>query len=170
MEHARDNRDFYGHRYASRELVWEVLSQEESEDYYDIRLSYHPTEGFRGEPGLEQFTIDKTGPIRLCQILSQLQASRRAAYVIGLAVVLAVTGATIGGLFAAGALDTTGAPTPLTTSVSITPDAPARLVSPDGDVTVSLDANTVNDPSQLTYTALSVAEITSLPTDFTAVR
>ena len=51
MEHARDNREFYGRRYASRELVWEVLSQEESEDYYDIRLSYRPTEGFRGEPG-----------------------------------------------------------------------------------------------------------------------
>ena len=43
MEHARDNRDFYGLRYARRELVWEVLSQEESEDYYDIRLSYRPT-------------------------------------------------------------------------------------------------------------------------------
>ena len=71
MEHARDNRDFYGRPYASRELVWEVSSQEESEDYYDIRLSYRPTEGFRGEPGLEQFTIDKTGPIRLRQILSQ---------------------------------------------------------------------------------------------------
>ena len=32
MEHARDNRDFYGRRYASRELVWELLSQEESEE------------------------------------------------------------------------------------------------------------------------------------------
>ena len=39
-EHARDNRDFYGRRYARRELVWEVLSQEESEDYCDLRLSY----------------------------------------------------------------------------------------------------------------------------------
>ena len=34
MEHARDNRGFYGWRYARRELVWEVVSQEESEDYY----------------------------------------------------------------------------------------------------------------------------------------
>ena len=39
MEHARDNREFYGRRYSSRELVWEVLGQEESEDYYDIRIS-----------------------------------------------------------------------------------------------------------------------------------
>ena len=42
MEYARDNRDFYGRRYARRELVWEVLSQEESEDYYDFRVSCQP--------------------------------------------------------------------------------------------------------------------------------
>ena len=82
-----------------------MLSQEESEDYYDIRLSYRPTEGFRGESGHEQFTIDKTGPIRLRHILSQPQpSSRRVADIIGLAVVLVVIGATIGGLFAAGRL------------------------------------------------------------------
>ena len=39
MEHARDNRDFYGPRYSQREMVWEVVSQEESEDYYDIGVS-----------------------------------------------------------------------------------------------------------------------------------
>ena len=38
MEHARDNRDFYGRRCAGQELVWEVLSQEESEYYGLIRL------------------------------------------------------------------------------------------------------------------------------------
>ena len=47
------------------ELVWEVVSQEESEDYYDIRLSFRPATGFSGKPGVEQFTIDKTGPITL---------------------------------------------------------------------------------------------------------
>ena len=71
MEHARDNRDFYGRRYARRELAWEVVSQEESEDYYDVRLSYRPAGAFRGDPGIEQFTIDKVGPIRLRQVLAQ---------------------------------------------------------------------------------------------------
>ena len=138
MEHARDNQEFYGRRYANRELVWEVVSQEESEDYYDIRLSYRPIEGFRGKSGHERFTIDKTGPIRLRQILIQPQpSSRRAAYVLAVVVVLAAIGATFGALFASGTLTTTGAPTPLTTSVSITPDAPVSLVSPDGDVTVA---------------------------------
>ena len=36
MEHARDNRDFYG-RYAGTELVWEVISADETEDYYEVR-------------------------------------------------------------------------------------------------------------------------------------
>ena len=71
IEHARDNPDFYGRRYARRDLVREVISQEESEDYYDIRLSYRPARDFQGEPGIEQFTIDKSGPIRLRQILSE---------------------------------------------------------------------------------------------------
>ena len=39
IEHARDNRDFYGPRYSQGDLVWEVLSSEESEDYYRIRGS-----------------------------------------------------------------------------------------------------------------------------------
>ena len=77
MEHARDNRDFYGPRYSQIEMVWEVVSQEESEDYYDIRLSYWPATGFSGKPGVEQFTIDKTGPIRLRQILSQPRSDTR---------------------------------------------------------------------------------------------
>ena len=155
MEQARDNRDFYGRRYAGRELVWEVLSQEESEDYYDIRLSYRPIEGFRGAPGHEQFTIDKAGPIRLRQIIRQPQPSRRAAYVLGIAVVLAAIGAIAGGLFAFGA-------------ISITPDASARLVSSDGGVTIDVAAGTVGSLSRLSYGSLSGAEIPMLPQQYRA--
>ena len=39
LQHARDNRDIYG-RYADAELVWEVAAAEETEDYYEVRLSY----------------------------------------------------------------------------------------------------------------------------------
>ena len=42
IEHARDNRDIYGSTYSRGDLVWEVVRQEKSEDYYDIRLSYRP--------------------------------------------------------------------------------------------------------------------------------
>ena len=166
MRHARENTDFYG-RYAARELVWEVISADETEDYYEVRLSYRPAGNFRAA-GIEQFTIDKTGPIEFRQIIRQPGLARSFIIGVAIAIVLAAIGATVGGLFASGTLTTNEAPTPSISSVSITPDAPARLVSPNGDVTVTLDANTVDAPSQLTYVPLSVAEIPALPTDFTA--
>ena len=142
------------------------MSAEESEDYYRIRLAFRPAGNFRAA-GVELFTIDKTGPIEFRQIISQPRLARVIVAGVAIAIVLVATGATIGALFASGALTTSDAPTPLTTSVSITPDAPARLVSPDGDVTVSLDANTVGAPSHLTYVPLSDTEIPALPTVFT---
>ena len=81
MRHARENTGFYGEVYGQQDLVWNELSAEESEDYYRIQLSYRPSRGFRGQPGVEQFTIDKAGPVELREILSQPQPSRRAAYV-----------------------------------------------------------------------------------------
>ncbi|HIN06203.1 MAG TPA: hypothetical protein EYM65_08215 [Dehalococcoidia bacterium] len=59
LQHARDNRDFYG-RYADRDLVWELIGAEETEDHYEVRLSYRPAGNFRSS-GVEQFTIDKAG-------------------------------------------------------------------------------------------------------------
>ena len=125
LQHARDNRELYG-RFANREITWWELSADESEDYYRIRLAYHPAGNIR-VAGVEQFTIDKTGPIEFRQIISRPRPSRLAAYVLGIAVALAATGAAMGGLFASGALNTSDG---RTTSVSITPDSPARLVSP----------------------------------------
>ena len=65
LQHARDNREFYGRRYARRDLVWGELDAEESEDYYRVTLSYRPTRGFQGEPGVEQFTIYKLSLIHI---------------------------------------------------------------------------------------------------------
>ena len=76
LQHARDNREFYGRRYAQRDLVWEVISADETEDYYEVLLSYRPAGNFRAA-GVEQFTIDKTGPIEFRQILSQPVDRRR---------------------------------------------------------------------------------------------
>ena len=71
LGHARENTDFYGRRYRKKELAWEVLSGEEREDGYLVRLSYQPARGFRGEPGVEQFSIDRTGPVRSRRIVSE---------------------------------------------------------------------------------------------------
>lgn len=72
IQHARDNTDFYDPSIRYDPLVWEVVGQEETEDFYEIRLSFRPARGFRGQSGLEQFTIDKMGKIELRQILRYL--------------------------------------------------------------------------------------------------
>ena len=61
IEHARDNIEFYGGQYIDIGLVWEVCRVQESDDYYEIRLSFRPSGGFRGEPGVEQFVFEKIG-------------------------------------------------------------------------------------------------------------
>ena len=167
MEHARDNRGFYGRRYARQNLVWEVLSQDESEDYYEIRLSYRPAAGFRGEPGIEQFTVDKTGPVRLRQILVQPVQPWPLLVPLSLAGILIVVGGLIGGLFGAGVFSG-GAEvdTAVKVIVALEPETVAQLVSPQGDVTVRVDAGTVSAPSQLTYRPLSSSEIPVLPASF----
>jgi hypothetical protein len=71
LAHARDNLDFYGRRYRRKELAWEVLNQEEREDGYRVRLSYQPARGFRGEPGVEEFTIERTGPVQSRRLISE---------------------------------------------------------------------------------------------------
>ena len=75
LGHARDNRDIYGRRYRRKELTWQVLSEDEREDAYYVRLSYQPAQGFRGEPGVEEFTISRTGSVHSRRIVSQPERS-----------------------------------------------------------------------------------------------
>ena len=75
IQYARDNTEFYSSVYSSGELVWEVISQEETQDFYEIKLSYRPAGRFRGEPGIQQLTIGKTGEIELRQILNEPEAA-----------------------------------------------------------------------------------------------
>ena len=106
VQHARENTGFYGLRYAGTNLVWEVTDQEETEDYYDIRLSYRPAEGFRGKPGVEHITIDKTGTIELRQILSQPVKQRPLAVVlVGVALAILVL-SSVGALALTGTVST----------------------------------------------------------------
>ena len=111
IEHARDNLEFYGSDYANQELVWEVLSQDESEDYYDIRLSYRPGGTFRGRPGAEQFTIDKLGEIRLRQRL-QAPSRRRPRVWLPLVVGMLAVGGIVGVVFALGVFGSNILPVP----------------------------------------------------------
>jgi hypothetical protein len=73
IQHARQNTEFYGSVYAGVDLVWEVIGQLETADHYEVNLSYRPAGRFRGESGIEKFTIGKTGEIELRQILYELE-------------------------------------------------------------------------------------------------
>ena len=167
LRHARDNRELYG-RYADSELVWDVVSAQETEDFYEVRLSYRPAGTFRGRLGVEQFTIDKTGPIELRQVISEPRHSdARNVGLVSLVAVVAV-GATIGGLFASGAFTSSGddgsdaRAASSAVIIPLVPDSAARLNSPDGDVTIDVAAGSVVTASQLVYQSVSSGEIPAL--------
>ena len=42
IRHAQDNPEFYGEPYSGINMVSELISSEESDDYYDIKLSFRP--------------------------------------------------------------------------------------------------------------------------------
>ena len=175
MQHARDNPDFYGRRYAQRDLVWEVVGEEKSEDYYQVRVSYRPTRGFTGQPGVEEFTVDKTGPIEFRQIISEpRQASRSLVVASGVAII--VVAAVFGILLGSGMLDSNSSRGLVqlldahTTSVELVPYRSARLKSDEGDVTVFVSSGSVETPAVLRYEEVSVKQIPPMDRLRVAIR
>ena len=67
---AREDTEVYGDRYSGVDLAWEITDAEDGEDYYQVRISFRPVQGFNGEPGTELFTIDKLGTVESRQILT----------------------------------------------------------------------------------------------------
>ena len=164
LQHARDNLHFYG-QCSGGEAVWAVLEAQETDDYYEIKLSFRPARNFRGVAGVELVTIDREGSIESRQILSEPRPSRR--FVIGLllsGILLAAGLATIGGLFALGVFSPPRAASPIV--MVITPNEATRLVSAGGDVTIDVAAGTVDVPSQLPYRSLADAETPMLPQQY----
>ena len=188
LQHARDNRAFYGGSFAELDLVWEVIGQDESDDNYEIRLTFRPAGEFRGRLGLERFTFDKTGELRLRSLVrrprnpTSLLPSLAAAGLFA----VAVAGAVSGGLVAAGvfsAFSTVEDPAdvvpPVVVSpgvvsrvsiVAVLPDIPARLVSPDEQVIVQVEAGSVDPPLVLRYESLQTEQIPQVPAGFVATE
>ena len=52
IRHARENTEIYGPEYQDINLVWRSVSEEESEKFYDIKLSFRPAGSFNATPGL----------------------------------------------------------------------------------------------------------------------
>ena len=71
LEQARDKSNSYGAKLEGIALVWEVVSAETSEDYYDIKLAFYPAGNFRGDPGVEHLVYVKLGDLRVRQTLKE---------------------------------------------------------------------------------------------------
>ena len=152
--------------------MWEVLNAEEGEDYYQVRLSYQPARRFQGEPGVELFTIDKTGLITLRQILTEPRQRRTMGFPASVAGLVVLVGAVAAILFLAGVLPPgstqEGELSAAAVSVAVLPSEPAQLVSVEGDVTIDLEADSVDGPVELRYQAISGPAVPPLPQGYVA--
>ena len=80
LERARLDRDSYPPQFLGKELVWELVEgvEEETPDYYLVVLSFRPAGTFRGEPGREEFRIEKIGGgLRLRRLVTDPVPARR---------------------------------------------------------------------------------------------
>ena len=71
MRTARDNPGDYGRGFSGVRMVFDVVKQEEGEDYYIITLSVRPEGDFDGRPGEEEFFIEKEGKVAYRQLRSR---------------------------------------------------------------------------------------------------
>ena len=178
IRHARENTEFYGHRYSGRELIWEIVASEEGESYFQVELSYRPSGRFFGKPGTEKFTIDKSGAVELRQlerepsegfrqlINESVGIAGRRIPLVGVVLVV-VIGIVVAGLLSSGPFRSgeSGAASGRAT-VAVLPGAPALLASPDGAVTVDVQAGSVSEAVDLAYRPALFAELPALPPGF----
>ena len=76
MRTARDQPGDYGRRFSNARMVFNVVEQEEGEDYYVVTLSLRPQGDFEGTAGQEQFFIEKEGNVAHRQVLSLPKTKR----------------------------------------------------------------------------------------------
>lgn len=102
MQTARETPGAYGPGFSETQMAFDVVEANETEDYYEVTLSYRPQGAFTGPPGQEQFFIEKEGAVAHRQVLSVPGGGRRFPVVpVGAAVVV---WGIIGGLAVAFAL------------------------------------------------------------------
>ena len=123
MRTARDEPGNYGYL-SDVGMVYEVLVQEEREDYYEITMSFRPEGNFAGIVGREQFFIDKQGSVEYRQVLAAPKP-KRALLAVPLAVGLVLVA--IGGIAAYAVLiepETGGSVAPAASTPSAPTSAP----------------------------------------------
>ena len=108
IEYARDHQQDYGQPWASRDLVWQVRESSESEDFYRIIVAFRPSGRWKGEPGLDEITVDKAGPVRFRQTLNAPSERRTPPVVVASAGALVIAALVGGALFASVNIDRAG--------------------------------------------------------------
>ncbi|MCH8206941.1 MAG: hypothetical protein IH956_08045, partial [Chloroflexi bacterium] len=138
MQTARDDPGNYGSRFSGVRMVYEVVEQDEGEDYYTITMTFRPEGDFRGTPGREQFVIEKEGRVAYRQVPSLPSRGRRFPILpvaIALVVVVAAVGV-VGVLFASGGDDGGAADTPVAAlAPTAAPVVPAAVPAPTSTAT-----------------------------------
>ena len=75
MTTARETPGEYGSQYQNVSMAFETVTATEDEDFYNITLSFRPQGDFSGDPGQEQFFVEKEGTIAVRQVLSLPRAT-----------------------------------------------------------------------------------------------
>ena len=100
IKHAKEDTGFYGNRYRGISLAHEVASEQEEQDYFDIRLAFRPAGRFRGTAGVELFVVDKAGTVRIRHVLQEPVGSRIPSLLLGAADLLVAGAIWVVSLFA----------------------------------------------------------------------
>ncbi|MBQ11025.1 MAG: hypothetical protein CMJ45_05690 [Planctomyces sp.] len=129
MRTAREAPGEYGQALSGTRMAYQLVEQENGDDYYIVTLSFRPEGDFAGTEGHEQFFIEKEGTVAYRQVLSlprRVGASRFPVVpvAIGLLVVIVAIASMV---FAAGFFSG-GEENPAATRILTTPSQPS---SPD---------------------------------------
>ncbi|MCH7622049.1 MAG: hypothetical protein IH870_09140, partial [Chloroflexi bacterium] len=104
MQTARDNPGNYGTQFSDVPMVFDLVDQEDGEDYYIVTLSLRPEGDFAGTAGQEQFFIQKEGAVAYRQVRSLPRAAARRIPFVPIAIGLAAVALAVvaGAVFASG--------------------------------------------------------------------
>ena len=127
MRTSREAPGEYGRRFRNVPMAFEVVEANETEDFYEVTLSFRPQGAFTGTQGQEQFFIEKEGNVTVRQVRSLPTAAGGRGFpvipaAIGLVVVTIV--AVVGVVFATGGGGGDGEPI---ASVTPVPGIPTPL-------------------------------------------
>ena len=160
MRTAREAPGDYGRRFRDVSMAFETVEANETEDYYEVTLSFRPQGAFTGMQGQEQFFIEKEGNVAVRQVLSLPTAVRGRRFPVipaAIGVIVVLIAAVIGLVLAIGGGGEGGEPT-----VSVTPvptistplSSVAQTAEPDPSPTTSPASDTGEPPTKTPTTNL----------------